>query len=102
MHRPHSAALRVERVVPKDNYETPAHLWRHAVATFRLDRDAHASSLNAVLPSYDTRDAAGPQQGARYWLNPAFGAHLLFAGSLPLGSLSLCPRAVRVRERRST
>ena len=33
---------------------TFANIWRHAVATFSLDRDAHASSLNAVLPAYDS------------------------------------------------
>ena len=73
MHNARSEALHVVRVTPKDCYETPAHLWRHAIAAFRLDRDAHASALNAVLPAYDTRDAPGPQPGARYWLNPAYG-----------------------------
>ena len=56
MHRPGSTVLHVERVVARDNYETPARIWRHAIATHKLDRDAHASSLNAVLGAYDTRD----------------------------------------------
>ena len=75
MHRPASAALSVESVVAKDNYETPARIWRHAITEYGLNRDAHASALNAVLPSYDTRDTPGPRAGARYWLNPAFGVH---------------------------
>lgn len=75
MHNPASATLRAEHIFAKDNYETPAHIWRHAIATHGLNRDAHASSLNAVLPAYDTRDDPGPRPGQRYWLNPAFGVH---------------------------
>lgn len=75
MYSPTSERLVVETLNVKDQYETPAYLWRHAVVTFRLDRDAHASSLNAVLPAYDTRLEGGPREGARYWLNPAYGRH---------------------------
>ena len=56
----------------KDQYETPAHLWRHAIATYALDRDAHASTLNAVLPRYDV-PGGEVAPGARYWINPAYG-----------------------------
>ena len=52
-YRPGSAQLAIEHVAAKDQYETPAHLWRHAIAAYALDRDAHASTLNAVLPAYD-------------------------------------------------
>lgn len=62
-------------VEPKDQYETPAWVWRFAVREFDLDRDAHASSLNAVLPRYDTPADPGPVPGSRYWLNPAYGGH---------------------------
>ena len=48
-----SEALQVELIVPKDQYETPAEIWRAAVRMYGLDRDAHASPLNAVLPAYD-------------------------------------------------
>ena len=75
MHNPKSTALHIERVNVKDNYETPPYIWRHAIDAYKLNRDAHASSLNAVLPNYDTKDETGPLPGARYWLNPAFGAH---------------------------
>jgi hypothetical protein len=75
MYAPTSTQLAVEILNVKDQYETPAYIWRHAVRTFHLDRDAHASSLNAVLPAYDSRGHVGPQQGARYWLNPAYGRH---------------------------
>ena len=82
MHNPTTCSLRIERVVAKDNYETPARIWRHAIEAYRLDRDAHASSLNAVLPAYDTvDDCAGPHRGARYWLNPAFGTRCGGIGS---------------------
>jgi hypothetical protein len=75
MYAPTSTQLAVEILNVKDQYETPAYIWRHAVRTFHLDRDAHASSLNAVLPAYDSWGHVGPQQGARYWLNPAYGRH---------------------------
>lgn len=73
MYNPSTERLAVHTVNVKDQYETPAGIWRHAVTAFRLDRDAHASSLNAVLPAYDSRLELGPRQGARYWLNPAYG-----------------------------
>ena len=73
MYRPGSEFLAVERLTPKDQYETPAHIWRHAVATHALDYDMHASSLNAVLPSYGTRAGTAGASGARCWLNPAYG-----------------------------
>ena len=43
----------------------PAHLRRPAAATYTLTRDAHASSLNAVLPAYDRPGDEGPRDGAR-------------------------------------
>ena len=55
MYTPTSASLSVEVLTPKDQYETPAHVWRHAIREYTLDHDVHASSLNAVLPSYGTR-----------------------------------------------
>jgi hypothetical protein len=75
MYNPGSDALAIEELSPKDQYETPAHIWRFAVERFRLDRDAHASSLNAVMPAYATRADDGLVPGARYWLNPAYGGH---------------------------
>ena len=71
-YRPGSAQLAIEMVRAKDQYETPAHLWRHAIATYALDRDAHASTLNAVLPCYDV-PGGEVAPGARYWINPAYG-----------------------------
>ena len=41
MHNTNSAYLAVELLNPKDQYETPAQLWRWAVSTFGLDWDAH-------------------------------------------------------------
>lgn len=82
MHSPAGADLLVERVVAKDNYETPSHIWRHAIVAHRLNRDAHASSLNAVMRDYDWRNSPGPLPGARYWLNPAFGSHCGGIGSV--------------------
>ena len=73
MYRPKSEFLAFEQLTPNDQYETPAHIWRHAVATHALDYDMHASSLNAVLPSYGTRGGTGNALGARCWLNPACG-----------------------------
>ena len=73
MYNPGSDALAIEELSPKDQYETPAHIWRFAIEWFCLDRDAHASSLNAVLPAYGTRADGGLVAGARYWLNPAYG-----------------------------
>lgn len=70
---PSAADLAIEQLNPKDQYETPAQIWRHAIATFGLTHDAHASSLNAVLPAYSTRGGEPPPDGARLWLNPAFG-----------------------------
>ena len=70
-YNPAATDLAVEHFNVKDQYETPSHLWRWAITEFGLNRDAHASSLNAVLPAYDTRDSVGPVAGARYWLNPA-------------------------------
>lgn len=65
MYRPGSEFLAVEQLTPKDQYETPAHVWRHAVATYALDYDMHASSLNAVLPSYGTRAGTANALSAR-------------------------------------
>jgi hypothetical protein len=61
--------LHVELIEPKDQYETPAWVWQHAVRTFALRRDAHASPLNVVLPLYDSRLDEGPVPGSRYWLS---------------------------------
>ena len=77
---PSSTTLLVEHLNPKDQYETPAHIWRYAVSTYGLDRDAHASSLNALLPAYDTRSSTGPVPAARYWLNPAYGGRCVTIG----------------------
>ena len=74
MYNPSANGLRVEMLNPKDQYETPSHIWRHAITTFNLDYDLHASSLNAVLPSFGHRASmAPPPVGARCWLNPAYG-----------------------------
>eukprot|EP00308_Calcidiscus_leptoporus_P022382 CAMPEP_0119367840 /NCGR_PEP_ID=MMETSP1334-20130426/14572_1 /TAXON_ID=127549 /ORGANISM="Calcidiscus leptoporus, Strain RCC1130" /LENGTH=343 /DNA_ID=CAMNT_0007384337 /DNA_START=113 /DNA_END=1141 /DNA_ORIENTATION=+ len=73
MYSPASEQLHVEVLFAKDQYETPAHIWRYAVEQFKLDHDANASSLNAVLPSYGTRDTPRHPEGARIWLNPAYG-----------------------------
>lgn len=67
--------MQVELIVPKDQYETPAEIWRAAVRMYGLDRDAHASPLNAVLPAYDSPSAPGPVAGSRYWINPAYGSY---------------------------
>jgi len=75
MYAPGATELAVERLSVKDQYETPAQLWRYAIDAFSLDRDAHASSLNAVLPAYSTREDTAVRAGARYWLNPAYGGH---------------------------
>jgi len=56
-------------------------VWRFAVRTFALERDAHASPLNAVLPLYDSLAHLGPVRGARYWMNPAYGGHCGAIGS---------------------
>jgi hypothetical protein len=80
MYNPGSTALAIEELSPKDQYETPAHIWRFAVERFRLDRDAHASSLNAVMPAYGTRADGGLVAGARYWLNPAYGGRCVTIG----------------------
>jgi len=70
MSRPTSS---IEYPTIKDQYETPSHVWRYAVDKFNLNRDANASSLNAVLPAYDTPATESVTPGARYWLNPAYG-----------------------------
>ena len=80
MHNTNSAYLAVEMLNPKDQYETPAQLWRWAVSTFGLDCDAHASSLNAVLPAYSTRHGACLRAGARFLLNPAYGGRCVSIG----------------------
>ena len=51
-----------------------------AVSTFGLDCDAHASSLNAVLPAYGTRHGACLRAGARFLLNPAYGGRCVSIG----------------------
>ena len=55
MYDPSSTGLSVEMINPKDQYETPAHVWRYAIAEYALDYDLHASSLNALLPTYGAR-----------------------------------------------
>lgn len=49
-----SDSLQVELIVPKDQYETPAEIWRAAVRMFGLDRDSHAS------PRHQVAEPAGP------------------------------------------
>ena len=75
-----SPALRIELVDARDQFETPAPVWRHAVDALRVDRDAHASALNAISSAYDSRASQGPQPGARYFLNPAYGGHCAAIG----------------------
>jgi len=77
-----SSSLQLSTIEAKDQYETPAWVWRFAVRTYALDRDAHASSLNAVLPLYDSPSAPGPVPGSRYWLNPAYGGHCRAIGDV--------------------
>jgi hypothetical protein len=81
MYAPGATDLVVERLSVKDQYETPAQLWRYAIEAFSLDRDAHASSLNAVLPAYSTRLDTSIRAGARYWINPAYGGHCVTIGA---------------------
>ena len=69
MYNPVSAGLSIELLKPKDNYETPAHVWRYATRAYALDYDVHTSSLNAVLPSYGTRDDHEIPTGLSCWLN---------------------------------
>lgn len=53
MSNPSSTELSIEYLNIKDQYETPAHIWRHAVGTYKLSHDAHASSLKyRVLPRH--------------------------------------------------
>ena len=52
LFEPESPNLLLERVVPKDNYETPAWLWRRYCAREHLTVDANATALNAVAPTY--------------------------------------------------
>ena len=74
---PSAPGLLFECVVAKDNYETPAWLWRHYVTREALTIDAHASALNAVTPEYltaaDPPDALERLSGVGIWLNPAYG-----------------------------
>ena len=51
LFEPESPALHLEHVVTKDQYETPAWLWRHYVALEHLTVDANATALNAVAPT---------------------------------------------------
>lgn len=72
------ANVRVEGVRVKDQYETPAWIWRHYVDAERLQVDVHATALNAVLPEFITADedlvkCAPSLRRRRLWLNPAFG-----------------------------
>ena len=77
LFEPESPALHLEHVVTKDQYETPAWLWRHYVALEHLTVDANATALNAVAPTYLTA-ADSPAELERLrdvgiWLNPAYG-----------------------------
>jgi len=69
--------LLFERVVAKDNYETPAWLWRHYVEHESFTVDVDSSALNALMPTYLT--TADPPatlerlRGVGIWLNPAYG-----------------------------
>ena len=69
--------LLFERVVAKDNYESPAWLWRHYVEHESFTVDVDSSALNAVMPTYLT--TADPPamlerlRGVGIWLNPAYG-----------------------------
>ena len=36
-------SLSVEVLTPKDQYATPAHVWRHAIREYALDYDVHAA-----------------------------------------------------------
>jgi len=71
---PSAGDVRVEDVDGKEQYETPAWIWKYWIHRERLDFDAHATALSAVLPSYSTAAApVEPPACARIWLNPAYG-----------------------------
>ena len=86
-----------ERINPKDNYETPAWIWRHYIESESLQVDVHSSAINALAPTYHTLadGDSGIEQlhGARLWLNPAYGYRC--AGIEP--TLRLLVTAVRER-----
>ena len=81
MYSPSAPDLAAELLVPRDNYETPSHVWRYTIGAFELDYDLHASALNAVLPRYGTRATEQLPSGARCWLNPAYGSHCCTIGA---------------------
>ena len=94
-----SAALRVEQVRVKDQYETPHWVWSYYVMRESLQVDLHSTALNAVLPTHITAASATPGvlaalSGQRLWINPAFGAR---AGGVIETALDAGVAAVRAR-----
>ena len=76
LFEPFANGLLHELVVAKDNYETPAWIWKHYVARESLTVDVQASALNAGAPTYvnpaDPTTALDGLRSVGLWLNPAF------------------------------